>query len=337
LKWRYKKLTNNDFIIADNVDTGQLSNDSENENNTKKSDDDIKIQILSHEIIRDDSKYNGKGIYIVVNNVSEFDIAEAVFETKFYDITGEIIDNVNYSLCDLKKGKTRKIRIVTQKDVNEIVSYTIEILKLIPIPVPTAIGNNEIQILDHSLQKIELFSSGQRPETLINIAIRNISEKTIATAFLEITLLDGMGIILDKIVHKELYIKSKSGRRFDIAIKQEIQNKVKSYNIRVTKAITADVEKVQICSHRIRTNDNGEEEVAGSVKNISDVNTDIAVVATFKDKLENVIGVKILSIKNIEPGRIKNFDIVFTNPLHEHINSFRLDLGDMVEPIEANS
>ncbi len=329
-------MTNSDFIIADNVDTDQLSNDSENVNINKKSDDDIKIQILSHEIIRDSSMYNGKGIYIIVNNISGFDIAKAEFEAEFYDIASEIIDNVNYSLCDIKKGETRKFKIVTIKDGVEIISYTVKVLKLIPIPVPTAIGNNEIQILDHSLQTIELFSSGQRPETLINMAIRNISEKTIATAFLEIILLDGSGIILDKIVHKELYILSKSGRRFDIAIKNEIRNKVKSYNIRVSKTITADVEKVQICSHRIRTNDNGEEEVAGSVKNISDVKTDTAIVATFKDKLENVIGVKILHIKNIEPGRIKNFDIVFTNPLHEHINSVNLDLGDIIEPIEAS-
>lgn len=329
-------MINNCCNIAGNINTDQLINDSENVNITKNSDDDIKIQVLRHEIIKDGSIHAGKGVFITIKNISEFDIAEALFEAIFYNTAGETIDNVNYSSCDIKRGEIRKIKIVTLRDIIQIMKYSIKLLKIIPIPVPTAIGNNEIQILEHSLQKVEEFSSGQRPETSINVAIKNISEKTVSTAIFEIIMLDGSGIILDKIVHKELYIKSQNGRRFNVVTKSDIWNKVKSYKIRVIKTITADIEKVQICSQRIRTNDNGEEEFGGLIRNISDVKTDTAVVATFKDRLDDVIGIIVLPVKNIEPGKVKKFDFIYTNPSRGHINSFRLDVGDILEPIEAN-
>jgi hypothetical protein len=162
-------------------------------------------------------------------------------------------------------------------------------------PEPTAIGNERIAILKHSLVTAEEEYPGR--EGGVEIAIRNVSETTIASAIFEAVFYDVEGNILDTVKHSEYDLKPSTSRGLLISSSTREPYKVKSYSVKITGTTTTDVEKVQLRRQEKRTTDAGEEEVSGIVKNISSMKTNAALVATFYDPKKENIGVRVIILK----------------------------------------
>ena len=94
---------------------------------------------------------------------------------------------------------------------------------------------------------------------------------------------------------------------------------------------TADDEKIQLQRHEIRTTDAGEEEVRGIAKNISEVKTDAALVATFLDSKKGNIGTRVVILRDIEPNTIRQFDFKFKPQEGDIVGTYTLNIGDIVE------
>ncbi len=198
------------------------------------------------------------------------------------------------------------------------------------IPEPIAFGNNELTILKHEFFKERIDHDCYTPAR-VDLAIRNISNSTIATAILEAKFFDAEGKIVDIIRHRESELRGDTSRSISIYCKNELSRIVKSYNITVIKVITADQEKVQFCSHEVTADDAGDENFSIVVKNISDEKTDTAVVASFFNSYKDNIGTKIFILKDIEPNRTKKFCFSFKPQEGDQIRTYTFDIGDVVE------
>jgi len=201
-------------------------------------------------------------------------------------------------------------------------------------PAPTATGNEKIKILKHSLSETDMarydeYTSGEEYPVSVELAIRNVSDSTIATTVFEAVFYDEEGNIVDTVKHREIYLKPNTSRGIRITSSESEHGKVKSYDVRVVRTTTADVEKVQLRRHEIRTTETGEE-VRGIVKNISEVKTDAALVVTFYDPKKENIGTKVLVLRDIEPNTIRQFDFKFKPQEGDRVRTYSLAVGEIV-------
>lgn len=194
-----------------------------------------------------------------------------------------------------------------------------------------ATGNEIVTILDHHFLGSE-YQEEKIPQIGVCVAIRNISELTIATAIFDAIFYDIEGNIIYSIKHKEFELKPKMSRAFHINCPISNWGIIKGYNIKTIKTAMSDVEKVQLRRHEIRTKD-GTEEIRGILKNISNNKTDSALVATFKNPMDEIIGIKVICVKDIEPDTVKTFHFVFDPPEGEAVKTYSLEIGDMVEEV----
>jgi hypothetical protein len=72
-----------------------------------------------------------------------------------------------------------------------------------------------------------------------------------------------------------------SGFFYNFPVEVEVYGKFISYIIKVSRTITSDLEKVIILRHQLITAKDNEMEIIGVIKNVSDIKTDAALVATF--------------------------------------------------------
>ncbi len=310
----------------------------EEEYDIPKANTDIYSQIIiqKHNIIykHEDGKCVGTGVTIRIKNVSGADVGIAILEVILYDIKGNIIESIEENMRDFEKDGVHILDIKPSiaKDF-DIRDCSIKLKKVVVTPSPVAVGNEDVIIMNHSLERDEDFQG--HVSYKINLAIRNISEKTIATALFNVIFYDSEGNILDIIRHKEFEIKQSTSRAVFIDIVDGIGMLVKSYNVSILKVITSDVEKVHLCRSGIRKTKDNEEEIIGSLKNISDIKTDVALIATLKDCIDERIGVKVVLIKDIEPNTIRKFHFILNVPEGETVKSYSLYIGEVLENIEG--
>jgi hypothetical protein len=190
----------------------------------------------------------------------------------------------------------------------------------------TATGDDKITIMKH-----KLFDTGTSPRDRdlgasdgAELAIRNVSDSTIATVIFEAAFYDIEGNIIDTAEHKETDLKPRTSRAILIFLPTSTQYKIKSYNIRVIRTVTADVEKVQLRGHAVRTNEAGEEEVKGAVKNLSNDKADAVLVAAFYNPKKESIGNKAIILRDIEPDNIKQFHFRFKPQEGDIVRTYNL-------------
>ncbi len=199
-------------------------------------------------------------------------------------------------------------------------------------PAPTATGDDKIEILSHSLSQMNVPLDGtRRTRPGLEVAIRNISGKTIATAMFEAVLYDAEGSILETIAQREIALEAERSRAVVIGIPPYYEDQVKSYAVRVTRTTTTDVEPVQLRRHLAVTTETGEEEISGIVINLSPTKTDAAVVATFYDPHEVNIGIQVVVLRDIEPNAPREYGLSFKPPAGESVAQFTLAIGQVVE------
>jgi len=286
------------------------------------------IKIISHDFLykSTDNEKHCIGAIFKIKNISGAIIGQAVICTSFYNSEGDIIDTVEYAFNDLLKDGERVIRIESVKvDIN---NFSIDIKDVVLTPEPLATGNDDIVILSHHIQDPDVTARGDKRS--IDMAIRNISDKTFATVLFEAVFYDSIGNIMSKTKHREYEFQPNISRGIHIIPDKHEPDNFKSYKVSIMRALTTDVEKVQLRRHEIRSIDGGEE-IRGSVKNLSDVKTDTTLIATFKDSSGEKIGTKVIILKDIEPHSVKPFQFVFNTPIEEKVREYVLNLGELIE------
>jgi hypothetical protein len=295
------------------------------------------LEILTHNIIykNNGDNINGKGVILKVKNISGNNIGKFVFNIIFYGLNGNVIDMVEFTDTDFGKDATRVLRIQSSKaEKNDILSYKVKVIKVIMTPIPTVVSNEYISIMNHSFRENNEDYNRGMPTSYIDISIRNISEKTIATAVFVAVFYDSEGNVLDTVRHKELELKPGNSRAVAIVSNKITTVMPKSYSVNLVKVTTPDVEKVQLIEHKIKTNRTGMEEIRGVLKNISDSQTDAVLIATFQDSRDEVIGTKAILVRDIKPGAFKSFYFVFDTPKEETLKKYMFTLTGTIEEIK---
>ena len=293
---------------------------------------DEKVAILKHDIYRKggDDTTEAVSIDLAVKNVSDTAIGSVLFEAELYDIEGNILDKVEQKTVDFKPGISRTIRInYSEPNSDKVRSYCVRVARIAMTPEPVVTGNEKIKILKHSLNSGITEYRGSSAG--VDIAVRNVSDATIATLIFEAVFYDIEGNILDTVKHSEIELKPNTSRAISIRCKQQSSNDLRSYNVRIVRATTTDVERVQLRRHEIRTTDGDGEEVRGIVKNISDFKTDAALVASFLDSKKESIGTRVIIIRDIEPNSARQFHFIFKPMEGDRVRSYSLNIGDLVE------
>lgn len=296
---------------------------------------DDRIAIIKHGIYKKDKE--PLGIEFVVKNVSKEDVGLALFETVLYGKKGNIIDTLQYKTTGLKPQMNKTIRITSSKpECSTLKSYSIKLVKTTLTPIPTATDNDKLAILSHSLYETDMRLRGPMGSDGAQLVIKNVSGKTIATGVFDTTFYDVEGNIVYSFEHKETNIKPDNSRSFIIYPPETTRNKIKSYKIELIRVTTADFEKVQIRRHDVRTNDAGEEEVVGTVKNLTETKTDAVLVANFYDEKKGVIGTKVVIVKDIEPDGVRKFHFIFKPQEGDKIRSYNLRVACDIEECQED-
>jgi hypothetical protein len=200
-------------------------------------------------------------------------------------------------------------------------------------PTATATGDGRIAVLKHSLSSryVERDTEfGRFPTPAgVELAIRNVSGLTIATAVFEAVFYDGEGNTLDTVRHRELDLKPDTSRALHIIPSISQDADVESYDVRIVRTSTADVERVQLRRHVMNTTETGEEEIRGTVRNLSHIRTDAAVVATFFGPKKEPIGTRVLLLRDIEPDTVKQFVLKFKPQPEDEVRDYAIAVGEI--------
>jgi hypothetical protein len=271
---------------------------------------DDRITILRHDIYRKDGE--ALGIELTIKNVLDEFIVIALFEAVFYDRKGDILDKIEYKTVELRPNASRTLLIISSKpERNRTESYAVRIVKTTIIPTPTATGNDKIAILSHKFYLTDRSLRGPMGADGAQLVIKNVFNKTIASVVFEVIFYDIEGNIVFNFEHKETNIKPGNSRPILVFPAERTRNVLKSYDISVIRVVTADVEKVLVRGHEVRTNEAGEEDIRGTVKNLSNTKTDAVLIATFYNPKKESIGSKAIIVRDIEPNSLKQFHFKF--------------------------
>jgi hypothetical protein len=299
-----------------------------------------KITILKHGVYikaEQRGEVEKAGVELAIRNVSDKTIGTAVFEAVFYGKEGNILDTVEHKTFELQPKFNRTISIASAGPARDKVeSYNVRLVKTTMPPAPTATGNEKIAILKHNLSpmgdmSVQAYCVSCVGAIHIELAIRNVSDLTIATAVFEAIFYDIEGNILDTVEHKTFDLKPNTSRSVGIGSLIPEYHKVKSYHVKITRMTTTDVEKVQLRRHERSKTETGEEEIKGIVKNISEVKTDATLIATFYNTKKENIGTRVLTLRDIEPDSIKQFDLKFKPQEGDRVINYSLTIGEIVE------
>ena len=215
----------------------------------------------------------------------------------------------------------------TQKATLAIELSTVEINELPKTPAPTAIGDEKVTILKHELTLTDPTLEFPTPAG-VELAIRNVSDREIATATFEAIFYDQEGHVVSTVKHNEVEFKPDTSRaiRITSSVPHYESRKVKSYAVKVARTTTTDEESLQLRRHEIRTTADGEQ-VWGIAKNIGPVKTDAAVVWTFYNPKKQDLGTRVVILKDIAPNTIRQYEFTFKPPAGDIVRTYNVTVG----------
>ena len=236
--------------------------------------------------------------------------------------------------CQNPYGGCGSWTTVTENDqlVNEVVTMDDEPGEM---PEPMVFGNDMVSITKHSLLEIQIYNCMYKVS--VDFAIKNISDKTIATLIFEARFYNKNGKLMDTIVHRESDFGPGVNRGIDIPSNAVvIPGIIKSYEVRIIKMTTTEMEKVQLRNQDMKIDPvTGGAALRGIVKNISDAKTDAVVLLAFNNYKKEFIGDKVVIIRDIEPGQLKKFDFKYRPYGGEIADGFNIaivsDISEMAE------
>jgi hypothetical protein len=289
-----------------------------------------KIAILKHGFYKKDEDI--LGVELVIKNISDTMICVVLFESVFQDKNGNTLDTVEYKITEIPPGVALPFRIIsTEPKTNKINSYSVRLVKTIIPPQPTATGNEKIAILRHRFYKRVRRQPTYRYNDSIELVLRNVSGSTIATVSLEAELFDMEGNLVDFVAQKDNDIKPNTSRVVYVSLPPNKLPIIMSYSIKLTRVITADVEKFQIRGNFVRTNEAGEEESRGTVKNLSSAKADAVLIASYCNVKNENIGGKAIILRDVEPDSIRQFHFTFKPQAGDLVRTYNLQVISDVE------
>jgi hypothetical protein len=293
------------------------------------------VEILSHGLMlkKDTVAGVGKGVVFEFRNKTEASIGKLVFEAVLFDAKGNIIDTLERNINDFEAGKTYSLRIQSAKaGTIDVASYDVHIKEIVVTPLPEVEGDRRIVIIKHNFEDTgSLGIDMNQIKRGIELAIRNVSGQAIASAIFAVELFDAAGNLITTLKHTETDIQRDTSRAFLIQTTSVKDDIVRSYKIKLIKTVTADVEKVQLRRNECKKLPDGRDEVSGLVKNVSSVKTGAVVVVNYLDANEECIGVRTLELKDIAPGTVCKFAVVFECPEGLYIKKRDIDIGELAE------
>jgi len=293
------------------------------------------VEILSHGLMLKKASIAGigKGVFFEFKNNTSASIGKLTFEAVFFDVKGNVIDTIERKINDFEAGKTYTMRIETGKAAAiDVASYDVHIREMVITPPPEVEGDQKIVILRHSFQDTGLLDVGiTHIKRGIELAVRNVSGQAIASAIFAVDLFDGEGKYITTLKHTEIDFQRDTSRAFLIQTTSVQDDIVRSYNIKIIKTVTADIEKIQLRRNEVKKLPDGREELSGLVKNISSVSTGAVMVVTYLDANEEIIGVRTLELKDIAPATVRKFALEFTCPEGLAVKKRDIDIGELIE------
>ena len=290
------------------------------------------VQILKHDMYRkggEEDITETIGIELVARNATDGVIGSVSFEAILYDEKGNALDKIENKTHELEPDTPRALRINysgTERD--RVKSYQLRVTKILTAPEPKAIGNDKIIIIRHNLETTTP-GHGDKQPTNLDLVIRNVSQSTVSTAIFEVLFYDIEGNIVETIKHRESGLLPNCSRAVHIR-SSETESDIKSYDVRLTKTITADVEKFQITKNVLREVESGQE-VSGIIKNISETKRDAALIMTFNDSKNESIGTKVIIFRDIEPQTVKQYLMIFKPQEGDAVASCGLNVAEIIE------
>ncbi len=281
---------------------------------------DERVSILKHGLVKKALPGEGEqaGIEIKVQNNSDKIIGTAAFEAVFYDGEGNQIGTAKHDIIELAPGP-RRVPVFIPSPSDKAASYAVKVVRTTIPPTPNVTGNDKIKIINHSLLEMQL----QVDAWMVGMefSMQNISDTTIATVVFEAEFFDKDGNIFDKMQHKEIEFYPGQARGVRITSSIRDYNKIKSYDVKIAKLLTADFEKVQIRRRDVKVTSEGNLDIKGAVKNISGAKTDAAVVVNIFNTKNEDIGCRVILLKDIEHKALRDFQLTFTPPPGEIVDT----------------
>jgi hypothetical protein len=282
------------------------------------------ISVLKHCLVKKSGGPDGgeqTGVELSLQNNSDKTVGTAVFEAVFYDRDGNVVDTGKREIYELSPGPRAVPVFITSSshEGDKVAGYIARVVKATIPPTPNITGTDKVIILKHSLLEMQL----QIDNYVVGVefSMKNSSDITIATMMFEAEFFDKDGNIFEKVMHSELEFHPGQARGVRICASTKDYNKVKSYSVKIVKLMTTDVEKVHICRREIKLNEAGGLDITGSVKNISGVKTDAAIVVSYLNRKNEDIGSRVIVIAAIEPDSYREFKLDFKPPEGDIVNT----------------
>jgi hypothetical protein len=332
-------MTNNG-IMAQKTSTCTHINDIFSDINKQKGDNSNYISILKHEYFRKELQGSNKeiaGVEIDLKNISNNLIGYTLLELTFYDVDGNTLDTNRHKVSELDPGNSRILRYnYSGNEADKIAKYQVNVIETLILPDPIAIGNDMVSIMSHEISEMKEDERKVVHPYGAKLAIRNISDKKIAAAFFEAVFIDIEGNIVDTVNHKTTDLDAGVSRAINIYSKILEETRVKSYYIKVARVVTADVEKVQICSCRAKATRDGEE-ISVIIKNLSERPIGAVVLVNFFNHADEKIGAKSIVLDSINANEIKHCRFLFKPQPGDTVVRFDPNIAEIADRVTLSN
>ncbi|HAS04758.1 MAG TPA: hypothetical protein DCR71_03220 [Dehalococcoidia bacterium] len=192
-------------------------------------------------------------------------------------------------------------------------------------PEPVANGNKQVEIVSHKV----LPKSGEgSPGKGVYLEIKNITSAAIGKLTLQTLMFDAKEYVIDTVEKTVTDFQCDKTRILRIVTSAENAD-VKSYEVKITNIAVTPVAVATGDERKILPN--GDVNVSGMIKNVSGIKTDASIAVTFLDTKKEEPGTVVLPVKDIEPGSVKNFSLLFRPPTGEKVKTYTIDIGETAE------
>jgi len=272
------------------------------------------------------------GVKLEMRNNTDSVVASVHFDLNFINEEGRVFDSIASKVFNIQPQSSNFFRVTSAKfRDNKIKSYDFKILDTTFIPEPFFAGNDYVTVLRHSVTDCVPGEGDWGDSARVEAAIANATDKTLSTILFDVEFLDIEGNVISTTEHVEQEIKPGVSRAIMIKTSIYEPGLLQSYNIKIAKVTTADVERFQFRRQEMSTKQTGEEEIIGTIKNLGTEIGSTAVVAAFYDYSDRNIGTKVIIVSDIEPDDVKKFRIVFKPQEGDVVRNADLQIAQLDE------
>jgi hypothetical protein len=301
---------------------------------TEQKNNDPHLCILKHSFFSKtlhDTNKEIAGVEIALKNISERYIGYTLLELTFYDKQNKVLEIDNHKIIEFDPGSSRLLRLnYSGKEPDKISKYQIKVTETLILPDPIAIGNDSLSIMHHEITEMKEDERKVVHPYGVKLAIRNNSNKKIATSLFEAIFFDINGNIVDKVTYKTKDLDAEVSRAINIYSTILEETKVKSYFVKVTKTITTDVEKIQICNCRAKSTVNGEE-ITVIFKNLSEIPISAVIMVDLFNLKDEIIGSRAMELDQINANEIRQCNFLFELPPGENLVRFEPNVVEIIQ------